>query len=322
MASRNAADLRNLVEVTLDAVLRPLLRDPHFDEEAWHVGPDPRGERRLGGIVLTEMQGHLASPANRLDLETRRAILPGTVYARAHGGDPAAIPSLGPGAARRFHRRHYHPSNARVFLWGRDLDARLDQLGRHFEGFGPRPAAPPRRSPHPSRSRAGCGASGSAGQGSIVDLAWALPDAAETLGPLTWPLLAALLAEGPGASLHRALDEAGLGGALPGAALLDTQPAVLRLRRQAVDPARISEVERVALAALSRAVEGEWGRRLGRGPPRARDAARGGRVRRSAPGPRGLRPHPRAVAARTRPAGALDHRAALRSLEDGLRAAA
>ena len=119
LASLNQADFANLIDVKIDAVLRPMLSPAAFGDEACHIALDSiDAVPRLGGIVLAEMSGHLAVPLNALHDGLRRALYPGSVFAHVHGGDRAKIPDLTHAALVAFHRRHYHPSNARIFLWG------------------------------------------------------------------------------------------------------------------------------------------------------------------------------------------------------------
>ncbi|TNC72963.1 insulinase family protein [Rubellimicrobium roseum] len=279
LASQSAADLRNLVDVTLDAVLRPLLRHEHFEEEAWNIVPGgPGGEARLGGIVLNEMRGHYAAPVNALAEELRAALLPGTVYARSHGGRPERIPDLTHRALVRFHRGHYYPSNARIFLWGDgDVVARLDGVDRHLAGFGRRAPAPPIEIA--SEVHEPCPKPWAVPEAPVqAALGWRLP---EGMGPLDPALLALALVEMPGAPLAEALREAGL--CLWGAPVLEPfRRTLFRVGVRETTAERAGRLEAVVLEALDRVVrDGVPGGRLSRACDRL-DLA----LRESADGPR------------------------------------
>lgn len=135
VSSRNRRDFANLVSVYLDAVFDPLsVRTPEaFRQEGWHwekVG-DPVPVRN--GVVYNEMKGVYANPDSVAFRELCRLLYPDTVYHHDSGGRPSAIPGLTFERYKAFYRRHYHPSNARVFLDGRvDLDATLAMLDGYF----------------------------------------------------------------------------------------------------------------------------------------------------------------------------------------------
>lgn len=109
------ADFSTLMDVLLDAVFHPLLRDQDILEER--------------EVVKNEMAGHHAIPQNKMLENLRQALLPQTPYAVDFGGVPELVNQLTPEELRCFHAVHYRPACARIFLWGNiDLTARLGQL--------------------------------------------------------------------------------------------------------------------------------------------------------------------------------------------------
>ncbi len=121
VASRNAKDFRNLVDVYLDAVFYPNLRKDPFimAQEGWHYEmTDPEGPITYKGVVFNEMKGAYSSPDRTLYLESERALYPDTVYGTESGGYPESIPELSYEEFCAFHERYYHPSNARIFFYG------------------------------------------------------------------------------------------------------------------------------------------------------------------------------------------------------------
>ncbi|WP_176556324.1 insulinase family protein [Rubellimicrobium rubrum] len=257
LASQNHADLDHLIAVTLDAVLRPLLREADFDEEGWHLALDGLSSKpRLGGIVLSEMKGHFASPANVLLEDLRRALLPGTVYEHAYGGRPDSIPDLTLADLVAFHSRHYHPSNARLFLWGNhDISARLDQIDHCFSGFAPQdpvsittPLGPP-RTDRPSKAGQGGNASG------LMALGWVLPETTGAPEFYRRAFMTRALADGAAAPWPVALRTAGTGRIMPSMPRLDAfRGPVLSLGIEGIGAERPDDAQGLIFAALDRVV--------------------------------------------------------------------
>ena len=139
VCSRNRKDFLNLVDVYMDAVLHPLsVKSPlAFRQEGWHwdlEGPD--AELGRNGIVYSEMKGAFANPERLLYHELHRMLYPDNTYRFVSGGDPARIPDLTFEKYKEFYFRHYHPSNARIFLDGRvDLPAVLAKLDAYLAPY-------------------------------------------------------------------------------------------------------------------------------------------------------------------------------------------
>lgn len=136
-ASRNEKDFLNLTEVYLDAVFHPetVKSDWSMRQEGWHYEYDGTNITR-NGIVYSEMKGALSSPMTRMYHDVTRLLFPDTVYGKLSGGDPKHIPELSFDKYREFHRRFYHPSNARIFLYGNiDLKKTLPLISSALEPF-------------------------------------------------------------------------------------------------------------------------------------------------------------------------------------------
>lgn len=138
-STRNDADFLNLADVYLDAVFYPLVvKQPQaFYQEGWHYEWD-RANRELSvnGVVFNEMKGLYASPDRRVFGELTAALYPDTVYGHDSGGNPASIPTLTYEDFCAFHKRFYHPSNARIFIDGSvPLNALLAKLDGYLKDF-------------------------------------------------------------------------------------------------------------------------------------------------------------------------------------------
>lgn len=121
VASRNEQDFLNLMDVYLDAVLHPNLRQDPFilKQEGWHYElEEEEGEIQYKGVVYNEMKGAYSSPETVLEDTVDKALYPDTIYANSSGGDPDFIPDLTYEEFRAFHETYYHPSNSYIFFYG------------------------------------------------------------------------------------------------------------------------------------------------------------------------------------------------------------
>ena len=139
-STRNDQDFLNLADVYLDAVFHPRsLKSPlAFRQEGWHYELDEKtGALSYNGVVYNEMKGVYADSERAATREVCRYLYPDIVYRNDSGGRPDAIPNLTYENYRVFYRKHYHPSNSRIFLDGSvDLPtilAKLDSVLRDFD---------------------------------------------------------------------------------------------------------------------------------------------------------------------------------------------
>ncbi len=137
VSSRNDRDFLNLIDVYLDAVLHPLIyhKPEIFRQEGWRY--EGEGEKLCyQGVVFNEMKGAFASPHTVLYNEISRLLFPDTCYRHVSGGDPACIPDLTYEQFIASHKKHYHPSNARISLVGSiDVDAVLAKIDSFLSAF-------------------------------------------------------------------------------------------------------------------------------------------------------------------------------------------
>lgn len=121
VASRNDTDFLHLTEMYLDAVFYPkAVEDPLiFEQEGWHKELfSPEDAITYKGVVYNEMRGDMSAPEQQIVQQIQQTLLPDTPYAENAGGDPYVIPTLSFEAFRAYHQEYYHPSNAKVFLYG------------------------------------------------------------------------------------------------------------------------------------------------------------------------------------------------------------
>lgn len=136
IASTNEKDFDNLMNVYMDAVLRPnCLRDERtFRQEGWHYELEkPAEELRINGVVYNEMKGAFSSPESVLERYILHSLFPDTTYGNESGGDPEVIPELSYQEFCDFHARFYHPSNSYIILYGDlDMEKKLAWLDKEY----------------------------------------------------------------------------------------------------------------------------------------------------------------------------------------------
>lgn len=120
-ATTNQQDFQNLSSVYLDATLHPLLKHSDFLQEGWRLGPeDPRQAAteenvRFKGVVYNEMKGQMSDASYLFYIRFREHLFPSLFNS---GGDPEVMTELTHEQLVDFSRKHYHPSNAKIFSYG------------------------------------------------------------------------------------------------------------------------------------------------------------------------------------------------------------
>nr|MBX2805518.1 insulinase family protein [Hyphomicrobiales bacterium] len=220
VASTNLQDFYNLVDVYLDAVLRPRITPEILKQEGWHYELDtPDAQLTYKGVVFNEMKGGYSSPDDRVARLSWRSLFPDTGYGYDSGGDPVNIPELTYDQFKRFHERCYHPSNAKFFFYGNDdPDRRLEILGDALDGFSaiepetviklqPR-FNEPRKIEYPVPVNADAAASD---KQTRITLNWMLGETGDLDESLAMSVLGSILLGNAAAPLRKMLIDSGLG---------------------------------------------------------------------------------------------------------------
>ena len=221
VSSNVRQDLFNLADVYFDAVFHPLLARETMQREGHHLAPkdpnDPLGAVTVNGIVYNEMKSYYSQPETRLWREISRNLFPDTCYGRESGGDPDAIPDLAYEQFREFHRRWYHPSNARFVTYGdippEDFLAFLEPRLAAFSAQDIRPEfplQPPFDAPRSATALYDLGDEDPAGK-TYLHTAWAIPFGHDAVKMTLWSILSLVLCGDDAAPLKRALIDSGLG---------------------------------------------------------------------------------------------------------------
>ncbi len=232
-ATQNRKDFYNLMDVYLDAVFFPRLDAASFRQEGhrFDYEADDQGREALvyKGVVFNEMKGAMSSPDQVLARSLLNALYPDTTYRHNSGGDPQVIPELTLDALRRFHERHYHPSNAFFYSYG-NLPLE-DHLGfvetkvlRRFQAIDPRTVVPPQprwSTPRRATYTYPIAPGQDTGRKCQIGLGWLVADIQDTFEVLVLTLLEQILLGNQASPLRQALMESELGSSLADASGFD-----------------------------------------------------------------------------------------------------
>ncbi len=264
-------DYYNLLEVYWDAVFHPLLTRETLGQEGWHYELQGKGKQKIlsqNGIVHNEMSGYYSQPGTLLGRLTEKSLFPHTSLRYDSGGVPEKIPSLTYSQFLRFHHRHYHPSVAKVVLYGnlpteeklavleRHLDQELPHLPPPPPPSAPKPAPPRKETPQIRRSRFVPDPNARKDGTGLVSLSWALDESRDMSLDLLFQLLDAVLLGNSAAPLSKALMESGLGTTpLPSGYDNETKYTSFSVGMQGVKPKDFPRFEALVLSVLEECVQ-------------------------------------------------------------------
>lgn len=262
VASQNVKDFYNLIDVYLDAVFYPRITRHIFQQEGWHLELESMdGDFAYKGVVFNEMKGAYSSPERLMSEYSQHTLFPDTPYGIDSGGRPQDIPRLSYEQFIDFHRRYYHPSNARIFFYGDDDPAeRLRIIGAYLDEFEARPvdADVPVQQPFdaPRRHVFACPAGESGNSKDMVTVNWLFPEISDQSTVLALAMLSHLLLGMPGSPLRKALIDSGLGEDIIGGGLEDElKQMFFSVGLKGVTAGRTEAVETLIIATLSRLVD-------------------------------------------------------------------
>jgi presequence protease len=211
------------------------------------------------------MKGHYSNAGSLLNKATRRSLFADNAYCFDSFGDPAAIPDLTFGQLKAFHKRHYHPSNSRIYFAGDDdVDKRLELMNEYLKGFD--------ASDHykeqskilwqtkfnvPKREVLSFPAGANQPPTHMFAMSWLLNDRRLTpVEDVTLVVLDHLLMGTTSSILRKTLIESGLGSALTGVGLFDQLlQATYSVGLEGVQPDKVHEGEQLILDTLAMVLE-------------------------------------------------------------------
>ncbi len=261
-ASTVRRDYFNLMSVYADAVFFPLLREEIFMQEGIRFEPLEDGGAEPSGVVFNEMKGAYSNHDSIAAEYSYRFMFPDTAYRFDSGGEPAAIPSLSYGAFKAYHKRYYHPSNCRIFLYG-DIEtpAQLEFLNNEFLSKFDGPSMPAEEiafqkdwSTPMVEGVTSPLSPGGDDTGVTLTLNWKCGHTEDSLRILESEVLTEALMGNMGAPLYKAVVESGIGEDLSPVSGLDTDLRELvfsiGVRGSSLD--RREEFDRLIMDELSR----------------------------------------------------------------------
>ena len=135
VSSKNEKDLEILMDIYLDAVFNPNLKNnPNIlAQEGWHYHlEDKKDELIYKGVVYNEMKGAYSSVDEVLDQYVTEHLFSNTSYKYSYGGKPEAIPSITQEEFLSTYDYNYHPSNSYIVLYG---DINVEQYLNHIDSY-------------------------------------------------------------------------------------------------------------------------------------------------------------------------------------------
>ncbi len=148
-ATQVEKDFYNLLEVYLDAVFHPLLKEESFLQEGhrfeFAVKDDPKSPLEVKGIVYNEMKGSVSSVSSHIWHKLIAHLVPDLPYAYNSGGDPKDILELSYRELIEFYDTYYHPSRCLFFFYGnlplqKHLDFILERALKNIRALPPLPS--------------------------------------------------------------------------------------------------------------------------------------------------------------------------------------
>jgi Zn-dependent M16 (insulinase) family peptidase len=119
----NNKDFDNLLGVYLDSSFFPNLDNLDFAQEGHRLEfkekENPESEVEIKGVVYNEMKGAMSSISSQLWHGMSRHLYSSSTYKHNSGGNPEDILDLTHEDLVNFHKKHYHPSNATFFTFGK-----------------------------------------------------------------------------------------------------------------------------------------------------------------------------------------------------------
>ena len=196
---------------------------------------EDRAKFEYKGVVFSEMKGAYSDPEGYLDRVTQELLFPDSPYHYDSGGDPAVIPTLTREEFVAFYKKYYHPTNARLFVAGDEVDVyhALSRADSYMTPMGYNPDSrkdsaivyQKRTFNEPLSERRPFAAATSedeGGEGFILCITWLLNTQPFTpMMELAWVVLDSLLLGKPSSPLRKALEDSNLGDEIIGSGVDD-----------------------------------------------------------------------------------------------------
>lgn len=215
-ASPLEKDFENIFSVYTDAVFAPLLREETFMQEGIRLENLGDGEYVYKGVVFNEMLGDISDGEYVANNYCTRSLFPDTAYNHFSGGDPLSITDLSYKKFKSFYMRYYHPSNAKLFIYGDvNIEKYLKLLNKEYlidysKINVSKETLIPTKWKEPRNVHINCPSSDS-DSGSIVATSFVTTDSSSSLEVLTLTFINELLMSSTGSPLYKAMLDSNLG---------------------------------------------------------------------------------------------------------------
>lgn len=114
-------EYQNLREICVDLAFHPTFSEEAFSQEVWRYEREQQsGRLAIRGITYSEMKSNYASTDFHFQRKLAQGLFPEVPYLLDYGGNPKHMVELSLDRLKDYHRRFYHPSNARFCLYGND----------------------------------------------------------------------------------------------------------------------------------------------------------------------------------------------------------
>ena len=259
VASQNVQDFYNLIDVYLDAVFYPKITQLIFQQEGWHFEMEKKDHPLIyKGVVFNEMKGAYSSPDSILAEHSQRSLFPDNTYGFDSGGDPVVIPNLTFEQFLAFHRKYYHPSNARIYFYGDDPPTqRLRLVNEYLKDFEMNeidstislqpPIDQPKHYTHPFAA----GSDDDRGPMGMMAVNWLLKETTDIELNMAFDILEYILLSMPGSPLRKALIDSNLGEDLAGGGLENAlRQMVFSTGLKGIDIKNADKIEALILKTL------------------------------------------------------------------------
>ncbi len=267
--TQNKKDFYNLLDVYLDASFYPNIDSLSFRQEGHRLEIEGLAEKDwqlvYKGVVYNEMKGAMSSPDQVMVRSMLNAMYPDTTYRHNSGGDPAMIPTLTHAQLKRFHQRHYHPSNAFFYTYGNlslveHIQIIHDKVLKHHDRIDPNTMVMPQprwKEPRRARYWYPLDPATDASKKSQVCVTWLTCDIQDAFQILILKLLEQILLGNSASPLRKALMDSALGTALSDGTGFDAdnRDTLFACGLKDVSESDADKVENIVLAVLQKLVE-------------------------------------------------------------------
>ncbi|MFW5996666.1 MAG: insulinase family protein [Lentisphaeria bacterium] len=268
-ASNVKKDFFNLFDVYFDAAFHSAITPTTLKQEGHHLAFKRPGDidspLTIRGIVYNEMKGAYSDLDSLIGRTGFNSLFTQSPYRFDSGGNPEKIPELTYEQFKKFYDTYYHPSNARIFLYGdippeeqfEFLDVRLRECSPSPAGFAsPRIAREQRwREPIVRVEEYPIALNQDIKGKAAVTVNWLVGDISDPLVDLAMEVVDQLLLGHNGAPLSKALIESELGSDLtPSGYDNECWETSFHTGLKGTDADRQEEIERLVFKTLEQVV--------------------------------------------------------------------